>query len=145
MNIAKAAIERAGKNGYNVVVLDIADRLHIGENMMGELTEIKEAIVMDQTLPIVDAVTGQDAVNAAEMFNSKIGINGVIPTKLDGDIRGGATFSIRAVIDRPILCTGVGGKLPDLEQSYPNHTASRILGTEDTLSLIERTELEMDE
>ena len=137
VNIAKAAIEHAGKNGYNVVILDTAGRLHIDEDMMGELIEIKEAITVDQTLLIVDAMTGQDAVNVAEMFNSKIGIDGVILTKLDGDTRG--------VTGRPILYIGMGEKLSDLEQFYPDRMASRILGMGDILSLIEKAELEVDE
>ena len=145
VNIAKAAIEHAGKNGYNVVILDTAGRLHIDEDMMGELIEIKEAITVDQTLLIVDAMTGQDAVNVAEMFNSKIGIDGVILTKLDGDTRGGAALSIRAVTGRPILYIGMGEKLSDLEQFYPDRMASRILGMGDILSLIEKAELEVDE
>lgn len=145
VDIAKAAIEHAGKNGYNVVILDTAGRLHIDENMMGELIEIKEAITVDQTLLIVDAMTGQDAVNVAETFQSKIGIDGVILTKLDGDTRGGAALSIRAVTGRPILYIGMGEKLADLEQFYPDRMASRILGMGDILSLIEKAELEVDE
>ena len=145
VNIAKAAIEHADKNGYNVVILDTAGRLHIDEDMMGELIEIKEAVTVDQTLLIVDAMTGQDAVNVAEMFNSKIGIDGVILTKLDGDTRGGAALSIRAVTGRPILYIGMGEKLSDLEQFYPDRMASRILGMGDILSLIEKAELEVDE
>lgn len=145
VNIAKAAIEHAEKNGFNVVILDTAGRLHIDEDMMNELIEIKEAITVDQTLLIVDAMTGQDAVNAADMFNSKIGIDGVILTKLDGDTRGGAALSIRAVTGRPILYIGMGEKLSDLEQFHPDRMASRILGMGDILSLIEKAELEVDE
>lgn len=145
VNIAKAAIEHADKNGYNVVILDTAGRLHVDEDMMNELIEIKAAITVDQTLLIVDAMTGQDAVNVAEMFNSKVGIDGVILTKLDGDTRGGAALSIRAVTGRPILYIGMGEKLSDLEQFYPDRMASRILGMGDILSLIEKAELEVDE
>lgn len=145
VNIAKAAIEHADKHGYNVVILDTAGRLHIDEDMMNELIEIKGAITVDQTLLIVDAMTGQDAVNVAEMFNSKVGIDGVILTKLDGDTRGGAALSIRAVTGRPILYIGMGEKLSDLEQFYPDRMASRILGMGDILSLIEKAELEVDE
>ena len=145
VNIAKAAVEHAGKNGYNVVILDTAGRLHIDEDMMGELSDIKEAVTVDQTLLIVDAMTGQDAVNVAEMFNDKIGIDGVILTKLDGDTRGGAALSIRAVTGKPILYIGMGEKLSDLEQFYPDRMASRILGMGDILSLIEKAELEVDE
>lgn len=145
VNIAKAAIEHADKHGYNVVILDTAGRLHVDEDMMNELIEIKGAITVDQTLLIVDAMTGQDAVNVAEMFNSKVGIDGVILTKLDGDTRGGAALSIRAVTGRPILYIGMGEKLSDLEQFYPDRMASRILGMGDILSLIEKAELEVDE
>lgn len=145
VNIAKAAVEHAEKNGYNVVILDTAGRLHIDEDMMGELIEIKEAVTVDQTLLIVDAMTGQDAVNVAEMFQNKIGIDGVILTKLDGDTRGGAALSIRAVTGKPILYIGMGEKLSDLEQFYPDRMASRILGMGDILSLIEKAELEVDQ
>ena len=145
VNIAKAAIEHAGKNGYNVVILDTAGRLHIDEDMMNELIEIKEAVDVTQTLLVVDAMTGQDAVNVAGMFHEKIGIDGVILTKLDGDTRGGAALSIRAVTGKPILYIGMGEKLSDLEQFYPDRMASRILGMGDILSLIEKAELEVDE
>lgn len=128
VNIAKAAVEHAQKNGLNVVILDTAGRLHIDENMMGELQAIKEAVEVYQTLLIVDAMTGQDAVNVAESFQNKIGIDGVILTKLDGDTRGGAALSIKAVTGKPILYIGMGEKLSDLEQFYPDRMASRILG-----------------
>lgn len=145
VNIAKAAIEHAQKNGFNVVILDTAGRLHIDEDMMGELQAIKEAVEVHQTLLIVDAMTGQDAVNVAESFQNKIGIDGVILTKLDGDTRGGAALSIKAVTGKPILYIGMGEKLSDLEQFYPDRMASRILGMGDILSLIEKAELEVDE
>jgi len=145
VNIAKAAVEHADKNGYNVVILDTAGRLHIDEDMMNELIEIKEAVDVTQTLLVVDAMTGQDAVNVAGMFHEKIGIDGVILTKLDGDTRGGAALSIRAVTGKPILYIGMGEKLSDLEQFYPDRMASRILGMGDILSLIEKAELEVDE
>ena len=145
VNIAKAAIEHAQKNGYNVVILDTAGRLHIDEAMMNELVEIKENVTVDQTILVVDAMTGQDAVNVAGMFNDKIGIDGVILTKLDGDTRGGAALSIRSVTGKPILYIGMGEKLSDLEQFYPDRMASRILGMGDILSLIEKAELEVDE
>ncbi|MCI9361299.1 MAG: signal recognition particle protein [Hungatella sp.] len=145
VNIAKAAVEHAQKNGLNVVILDTAGRLHIDENMMGELQAIKEAVEVYQTLLIVDAMTGQDAVNVAESFQNKIGIDGVILTKLDGDTRGGAALSIKAVTGKPILYIGMGEKLSDLEQFYPDRMASRILGMGDILSLIEKAELEVDE
>lgn len=145
VNIAKAAIEHAAKNGDNVVILDTAGRLHIDEDMMNELVEIKEQIAVDQTLLIVDAMTGQDAVNVAGMFNDKIGIDGVILTKMDGDTRGGAALSIKAVTGKPILYVGMGEKLSDLEQFYPDRMASRILGMGDVLTLIEKAEAQIDE
>ncbi|MCI8550652.1 MAG: signal recognition particle protein [Lachnospiraceae bacterium] len=145
VNIAKAAIEHAEKNGNNVVILDTAGRLHIDEDMMAELQEIKGNIHVDQTVLVVDAMTGQDAVNAAGTFNDKIGIDGVIVTKLDGDTRGGAALSIRAVTGKPILYVGMGEKLSDLEQFYPDRMASRILGMGDVLTLIEKAEAQFDE
>ena len=145
VNIAKAAIEHATKNGNNVVILDTAGRLHIDEDMMNELIEIKENITVDQSILVVDAMTGQDAVNVSEMFNNKIGIDGVILTKLDGDTRGGAALSIRAVTGRPILYVGMGEKLSDLEQFYPDRMASRILGMGDILTLIDKAQAEIDE
>ncbi|MSS64344.1 signal recognition particle protein [Velocimicrobium porci] len=145
LNIAKAAIEHAEKNGFNIVILDTAGRLHIDEDMMTELVEIKENIDVHQSILVVDAMTGQDAVNVAEMFNNKIGIDGVILTKLDGDTRGGAALSIRAVTGRPILYVGMGEKLSDLEQFHPDRMASRILGMGDVLSLIEKAEATIDE
>ena len=126
VNIVKAAIEHAEKNGNNVVIIDTAGRLHIDEDMMNELIEIKENVTVDQTILVVDAMTGQDAVNVAGTFNEKIGIDGVILTKLDGDTRGGAALSIRAVTGKPILYIGMGEKLSDLEQFYPDRMASRI-------------------
>ena len=145
VNIAKAAVEHAEKNGNNVVILDTAGRLHIDEDMMTELQEIKRSVQVDQTILVVDAMTGQDAVNAATMFNDKVGIDGVIITKLDGDTRGGAALSIRAVTGRPILYVGMGEKLSDLEQFYPDRMASRILGMGDVLTLIEKAEAQFDE
>ena len=144
VNIAKAAIEHAHKNNNNVVILDTAGRLHIDEDMMAELVEIKENVEVDQTVLVVDAMTGQDAVNVAGMFNEKIGVDGVILTKLDGDTRGGAALSIRAVTGRPILYVGMGEKLSDLEQFYPDRMASRILGMGYILTLIEKAEAEVD-
>lgn len=144
-DIAKAALEHARKNGNNIVILDTAGRLHIDEDMMGELQEIKEAVTVHQTILVVDAMTGQDAVNVAGSFNEKIGIDGVIVTKLDGDTRGGAALSIKAVTGRPILYVGMGEKLSDLEQFYPDRMASRILGMGDVLTLIEKAGAEMDE
>lgn len=144
-DIAKAAVEHASKNDQNVVILDTAGRLHIDEDMMNELVEIKEAVDVHQTILVVDAMTGQDAVNVAGMFNDKITIDGVILTKLDGDTRGGAALSIRSVIGKPILYVGMGEKLSDLEQFYPDRMASRILGMGDILSLIEKAETQVDE
>ena len=144
-DIAKAAAEHASKNDQNVVILDTAGRLHIDEDMMNELVEIKEAVEVHQTILVVDAMTGQDAVNVAGMFNDKIGIDGVILTKLDGDTRGGAALSIRSVTGKPILYIGMGEKLSDLEQFYPDRMASRILGMGDILSLIEKAETQVDE
>lgn len=144
-NIAKAALEHAEKNGNNIVILDTAGRLHIDEDMMGELQEIKEAVAVHQTILVIDAMTGQDAVNVAKEFNDKIGIDGVIVTKLDGDTRGGAALSVKAVTGKPILYVGMGEKLSDLEQFHPDRMASRILGMGDVLTLIEKAEAEIDE
>ena len=145
VDIAKAALEHASKNGLNVVILDTAGRLHIDETMMDELVEIKDNLDVCQTILVVDAMTGQDAVNVAGTFNDKIGIDGVILTKLDGDTRGGAALSIRAVTGKPILYVGMGEKLSDLEQFYPDRMASRILGMGDIQSLIEKAAAEVDE
>ena len=138
-DIARAAMEHAAKNGNNIVILDTAGRLHIDEDMMAELQEIKEAVTVHQTILVVDAM------NVASSFNDKIGIDGVIVTKLDGDTRGGAALSIKAVTGRPILYVGMGEKLSDLEQFYPDRMASRILGMGDVLSLIEKAGAELDE
>ena len=145
VDIVKAAIEHASKNNLNVVILDTAGRLHIDEDMMAELQEIKENVEIDDTILVVDAMTGQDAVNVATTFNEKIGVDGVILTKLDGDTRGGAALSIRAVTGKPILYVGMGEKLSDLEQFYPDRMASRILGMGDVLTLIEKAEAEIDQ
>ncbi|MBM6737676.1 signal recognition particle protein [Faecalicatena fissicatena] len=144
-DIARAALEHARKNGNNLVILDTAGRLHIDEDMMAELQEIKETVEVHQTILVIDAMTGQDAVNVAEEFNQKIGIDGVIVTKLDGDTRGGAALSVKAVTGKPILYVGMGEKLSDLEQFYPDRMASRILGMGDVLTLIEKAGAEIDE
>ena len=144
-DIARAAMEHGAKNGNNIIILDTAGRLHIDEDMMAELQEIKEAVTVHQTILVVDAMTGQDAVNVAGSFHEKIGIDGVIVTKLDGDTRGGAALSIKAVTGRPILYVGMGEKLSDLEQFYPDRMASRILGMGDVLTLIEKAGAELDE
>ena len=145
VNIAKAAIEHAKSHNMNVVFLDTAGRLHVDEDMMNELVEIKEAVQVDQTLLVVDAMTGQDAVNVSQMFNDKIGIDGVVLTKLDGDTRGGAALSIKATCGKPILYAGMGEKLSDLEQFYPDRMASRILGMGDVMTLIEKAQANLDE
>lgn len=145
VDIAKAAIEHAKNNGNNIVILDTAGRLHVDEDMMEELVKIKENVAVHQTILVVDSMTGQDAVNVASTFNEKLNIDGVVLTKLDGDTRGGAALSIRAVTGRPIYYVGMGEKLSDLEQFYPDRMASRILGMGDVLSLIEKAEAEMDE
>lgn len=144
VDISKAAMEFAGKNRHNVVIIDTAGRLHIDEEMMGELAAIKQNIHVDTTLLVVDAMTGQDAVNVAENFNQKVEIDGIIVTKLDGDTRGGAALSIKAVTGKPILYAGMGEKLSDLEVFHPDRMASRILGMGDILTLIEKAEKEMD-
>ncbi len=144
VDIAKAAIEHAKKNEFNIVIIDTAGRLHIDEDMMAELIEIKENIDIHQTILVVDAMTGQDAVNVASMFDEKIGLDGVVLTKLDGDTRGGAALSIRAVTGKPILYIGMGEKLSDLEQFYPDRMASRILGMGDVLTLIEKAQDQID-
>lgn len=145
VNIAKAAAEHALKNNFNVLILDTAGRLHVDEAMMEELAEIKREVDVAQTILVVDAMTGQDAVNVASNFEEKIGIDGVILTKLDGDTRGGAALSIRAVTGKPILYVGMGEKLSDLEQFYPDRMASRILGMGDILTLIEKAEAQIDQ
>ena len=139
VDIAKASIAHAKENNYNIVILDTAGRLHIDENMMDELINIKSEVNVDQTILVVDSMTGQDAVNVASSFNEKVGIDGVILTKLDGDTRGGAALSIK-----PILYVGMGEKLSDLEQFYPDRMASRILGMGDVLTLIEKAEAQID-
>ncbi|MCI8713845.1 MAG: signal recognition particle protein [Ruminococcus sp.] len=144
-DIARAALEHAAKNHNNLVILDTAGRLHVDEEMMAELQEIKEAVDVHQTILVVDAMTGQDAVNVAKNFNEKIGVDGIIVTKLDGDTRGGAALSIKAVTGKPILYVGMGEKLSDLEQFYPDRMASRILGMGDVLTLIEKAGEEIDE
>ena len=145
VDIAKAAIEHAKKNDQTIVILDTAGRLHIDDEMMAELANIKENVTVDQTVLVVDAMTGQDAVNAAKAFDEKISIDGVILTKLDGDTRGGAALSVKAVTGKPILYVGMGEKLSDLEQFYPDRMASRILGMGDVLTLIEKAQSQTDE
>ena len=147
VDIVKAALEHAAKNNNNVVIIDTAGRLHIDEDMMAELQEIKEATDVFQTILVVDAMTGQDAVNVAKEFDEKIGVDGVILSKMDGDTRGGAALSVKAVTGKPILFVSTGEKLSDLEQFYPDRMASRILGMGDVLTLIDKVaeaNLDMD-
>ena len=144
VDIAKEAIEHAQKNGHNLVILDTAGRLHIDEQMMTELKEIKENVEVHQTILVVDVMTGQDAVNVAKEFDEKVGIDGVILSKMDGDSRGGAALSVKAVTGKPIFYAGMGEKLSDLEQFYPDRMANRILGMGDVLTLIEKAQESMD-
>ncbi len=145
VNIAKAALQHAKKEGNNVVIIDTAGRLHIDEELMNELREIKESVNVTHTILTVDAMTGQDVLNVATTFDEKIGITGVILTKLDGDTRGGAALSLRAVTGKPILYVGMGEKLSDVEKFHPDRMASRILGMGDVLTLIDKVQAEVDE
>lgn len=144
VEIAKNAIAHAEKNGHNVVILDTAGRLHVDEDMMQELQDVKASVAVHQTILVVDAMTGQDAVNVAKQFDEQIGIDGVVLTKLDGDTRGGAALSIKAVTGKPILYVGMGEKLSDMEQFYPDRMANRILGMGDVLTLIEKAQETID-
>ena len=143
-DIAKAAIEHAAKNKENLVILDTAGRLQIDEAMMKELEDIKKAVTVHQTILVVDAMTGQEAVNVAKTFDEKVGVDGVILAKMDGDTRGGAALSIKAVTGKPILYVGMGEKLSDLEQFYPDRMAGRILGMGDVLTLIDKAQQALD-
>jgi len=145
VDICKAAIEYASKSGNDVLIIDTAGRLHINEELMDELLEIKENIKPTEILLVVDSMTGQDAVNVAESFNEKLGLDGIILTKLDGDTRGGAALSIKAVTGKPIKFAGMGEKMSDLEPFHPDRMASRILGMGDVLSLIEKAQSAIDE
>ena len=147
VDIVKAALEHAAKNNNNVVIIDTAGRLHIDEDMMAELQEIKANVEVHQTLLVVDAMTGQDAVNVAKEFDAKIGVDGVILSKMDGDTRGGAALSVKAVTGKPILFVSTGEKLTDIEQFHPDRMANRILGMGDVLTLIDKVaeaNLDMD-
>ncbi len=144
VDIAKSGIEHAAKNGNDLVIVDTAGRLHIDEILMDELKNIKSEIKPHEILLVVDAMTGQDAVNVAESFNEALGIDGVILTKLDGDTRGGAALSVRAVTNKPIKFVGMGEKLEDLEPFHPDRMSSRILGMGDVLSLIEKAQENID-
>lgn len=145
VEISKQAVEHAKKHGNDIVIIDTAGRLHIDEQLMAELKNIKEAVEVNETLLVVDAMTGQDASNVAKSFNEQLEINGVILTKLDGDARGGAALSVRAITGKPIKFIGSGEKLDDLEAFHPDRMASRILGMGDVLSLIEKAEQAIDE
>lgn len=145
VDISKAAIAHSQKNGNDLVIIDTAGRLHIDEELMGELEEIKQNVKPTEILLVVDSMTGQDAVNVAESFNEKLGIDGVILTKLDGDTRGGAALSVKAITGKPIKFAGMGEKLDDLEPFHPDRMASRILGMGDVLSLIEKAQSVFDE
>ncbi len=147
VDIVKAALEHAAKNNNNIVIIDTAGRLHIDEDMMAELQEIKANVEVHQTLLVVDAMTGQDAVNVAKEFDEKIGVDGVILSKMDGDTRGGAALSVKAVTGKPILFVSTGEKLTDIEQFHPDRMANRILGMGDVLTLIDKVaeaNLDMD-
>ena len=143
--IAKRAYEEAKEKGYNLLILDTAGRLQIDDALMQELKRMKAAVPVDWTILTVDAMTGQEAVNVSQSFSEDIGVDGVILTKCDGDTRGGAALSIKAMTGQPILFLGMGEKLADLEPFYPDRMAGRILGMGDVLSLIEKAQSEMDE
>jgi len=145
VDIVKAALKKASEDNNNVLLIDTAGRLHIDEGMMEELAEIKQGVDIHQCLLVVDAMTGQDAVNVAKTFDEKIGVDGVILTKMDGDTRGGAALSVRSVTGKPILFVGMGEKLSDLEQFYPDRMAGRILGMGDVLTLIDKAQAAIDE
>lgn len=145
VDIAKAGVQHARKHGNDVVIVDTAGRLHIDETLMDELVNVKEAINPTEILLVIDSMTGQDAVNVAETFNEKLDVDGVILTKLDGDTRGGAALSVRAVTGKPIKFAGIGEKLTDIEEFHPDRMASRILGMGDVLTLIEKAQTAFDE
>lgn len=145
VEIAEKAIEKAKEDHLDYVIIDTAGRLHVDNELMTELTEIKEAVEPEEIFLVVDAMTGQDAVNVAESFNEQLDITGVVLTKLDGDTRGGAALSIKAVTDKPIKFAGMGEKLDQLEPFHPDRMASRILGMGDVLSLIEKAETTVDQ
>ena len=144
VDIAKAALEHGKKHGNDVIIIDTAGRLHIDEELMIEIKNIHEAVKPNEVLLVLDAMTGQDAVNVADSFNQRLGITGVILTKLDGDARGGAALSIRAVTEKPIKFAAMGEKFDQLEPFHPDRMASRILGMGDVLSLIEKAQANID-
>ncbi len=145
VSIATAAIAHAKQHGNDFVIIDTAGRLHIDDDLMQELEDVKAAVNPDEILLVIDAMTGQDAVNIAESFNARLEISGVVMTKLDGDTRGGAALSVKAVTGKPIKFAGVGEKLSDIEEFHPDRMASRILGSGDVLSLIEKAQAAFDE
>ncbi|BEP29401.1 signal recognition particle protein [Helicovermis profundi] len=145
VDIAKAALKHAVKNNNDLIIIDTAGRLHIDDNLMVELEDIKSSVKPSEILLVVDSMTGQDAVNVAEVFNERLGIDGLILTKLDGDTRGGAALSVRAVTGKPIKFACVGEKLTDIEEFHPDRMASRILGMGDVLTLIEKAQESFDE
>lgn len=145
VDIAKAAIKQGREDGNNVIIIDTAGRLHIDEDLMQELKDVKKAVEPNEVLLVVDSMTGQDAVNVAETFNKELDLTGVILTKLDGDTRGGAALSIKSVTQKPIKYVGVGEKMNDFEVFYPDRMASRILGMGDVLSLIEKAQEAIDQ
>jgi signal recognition particle subunit SRP54 len=143
--IATSAVEYAKKNGFDTVIIDTAGRLHINEELMDEIKDIKANVNVAETLLVVDSMTGQDAVTVAKAFDEAMDVTGVIMTKLDGDTRGGATLSIKAVTGKPIKFCGVGEKMEDLEPFYPDRMANRILGMGDVLTLIEKAQATIDQ
>ncbi len=145
VEISKKALEFAAEQHHDVILIDTAGRLHINEELMQELQEIKAAVKPQEILLVVDAMTGQDAVTVAESFDSQLGVDGIILTKLDGDARGGAALSVRSVTQKPIKYIGMGEKMEDLEPFYPDRMASRILGMGDVLSLIDKVQANIDE
>ena len=145
VKIASESLKYAKDHGHDLIIIDTAGRLHIDETLMEEIQNIKEAVHPNEILLVVDAMTGQDAVNVAESFNEKLGITGVILSKLDSDTRGGAAISVKEVTGQPIKFTGIGEKIEDLEPFYPDRMASRILGMGDVLTLIEKAQSSVDE
>ena len=145
VRIAQAAVQHARSKGFNVVIVDTAGRLAIDEQMMDEIVRVKQAIQPTETLFVVDAMTGQDAVNTAKAFNDRINFDGVVLTKLDGDTRGGAAISIKAIVEKPIKFVGTGEKMDALDVFYPKRMADRILGMGDVVSLVERAQEQFDE
>jgi len=145
VEIAQAAIKHAKTNGHNVVIIDTAGRLAVDEQMMKEIAAVKSAVNPNETLFVVDAMTGQDAVNTAKSFNEKLNFDGVVLTKLDGDTRGGAALTIRSVVDKPIKFIGTSEKMDGLDVFHPDRMASRILGMGDVISLVERAQQQFDE